>query len=97
MKAIEKNILVVSTREPRLYDRRSENGDGLVNGLLEDKTSHYGQDSNEAGIENWIKNCTATAATLVHAVGQSEDICRKWSELAIQNHFLSKRLYIGRI
>ena len=73
MRDIEKNILVVS-RKPGPYGRRSENGDSLVNGSLDDETSHHGQDSNEVEIKNWVKNCTATAATSVHAAGQSEDV-----------------------
>ena len=59
LRAIEKNILVASTREPGPYGRRSEDGDGLVNGTLKDETSHDGQDSNEVGIKNWVKKCTA--------------------------------------
>lgn len=37
MRAIEKNILVVSTREPGPTIRRSENGEGMVNGSVEDE------------------------------------------------------------
>ena len=55
MRAIEKNILVVSTREPGPCGRRSENGDGLVNGTMEDEISH--QTSNEVDMDNWVKDC----------------------------------------
>lgn len=43
MRAIEKNILVVSTREPGPISRRSETGDGMVNGSVE-------EDANAASI-----------------------------------------------
>ncbi|XP_012533906.1 cell wall protein DAN4 [Monomorium pharaonis] len=36
MRAIEKNILVVSTREPGPITRRGETGDGMVNGSVEE-------------------------------------------------------------
>ncbi|XP_011501577.1 PREDICTED: serine/threonine-protein phosphatase 4 regulatory subunit 2 [Ceratosolen solmsi marchali] len=66
MRAIEKNILVVSTREPGPYGRRSENGDSLVNGSIEDETSHHGQTSNEVEMESWVKDCTETTAVPVN-------------------------------
>ncbi|XP_014239017.1 serine/threonine-protein phosphatase 4 regulatory subunit 2 [Trichogramma pretiosum] len=60
MRAIEKNILVVSTREPGPLGRRSENGDSLVNGSLEDESLHHGQTSNEVDMDNWVKDCTTS-------------------------------------
>ncbi|XP_066603893.1 serine/threonine-protein phosphatase 4 regulatory subunit 2-like [Prorops nasuta] len=57
MRAIEKNILVVSTREPGPTARRSENGDGLVNGSLEDDTTLV-QTSHEVEMDSWVKDCT---------------------------------------
>ncbi|XP_003427660.1 serine/threonine-protein phosphatase 4 regulatory subunit 2 [Nasonia vitripennis] len=73
MRAIEKNILVVSTREPGPYGRRSENGDSMVNGSVEDETSHHGQTSNDVEVENWVKDCTTTAAATSHA-GENEEM-----------------------
>jgi serine/threonine-protein phosphatase 4 regulatory subunit 2 len=67
MRAIEKNILVVSTREPGPYGRRSENGDSLVNGSVEDETSHHGQTSNEVEMESWVKDCKETTSVPVNA------------------------------
>ncbi|XP_072751696.1 uncharacterized protein [Anoplolepis gracilipes] len=43
MRAIEKNILVVSTREPGPIARRGETGDGMVNGSVEEDTTSVTQ------------------------------------------------------
>lgn len=43
MRAIEKNILVVSTREPGPIARRGETGDGMVNGSVEEDTASVTQ------------------------------------------------------
>lgn len=43
MRAIEKNILVVSTREPGPITRRGETGDGMVNGSVEEDTASVTQ------------------------------------------------------
>lgn len=43
MRAIEKNILVVSTREPGPIARRGETGDGMVNGSVEEDTASITQ------------------------------------------------------
>lgn len=43
MRAIEKNILVVSTREPGPVSRRSETGDGMVNGSVEEDAASITQ------------------------------------------------------
>ncbi|XP_058803047.1 serine/threonine-protein phosphatase 4 regulatory subunit 2 isoform X2 [Phymastichus coffea] len=66
MRAIEKNILVVSTREPGANGRRSENGDNLVNGSVDDESSHHEQSSNEVDMENWVKDCTASTTVPLH-------------------------------
>ncbi|XP_015127434.1 serine/threonine-protein phosphatase 4 regulatory subunit 2 [Diachasma alloeum] len=56
MRAIEKNILVVSTREPGPAARRSENGDSMINGSMDDESpaTHH-----EVEMESWVKDCTA--------------------------------------
>ncbi|OXU23957.1 hypothetical protein TSAR_005008, partial [Trichomalopsis sarcophagae] len=54
MRAIEKNILVVSTRKPGPYGRRSENGDSMVNGSVEDETSHHAGENEEMSEENSV-------------------------------------------
>ncbi|KAG5330378.1 PP4R2 phosphatase, partial [Acromyrmex charruanus] len=43
MRAIEKNILVVSTREPGPITRRGETGDGMVNGSVEEDAASVTQ------------------------------------------------------
>ncbi|KAG5306036.1 PP4R2 phosphatase, partial [Acromyrmex insinuator] len=43
MRAIEKNILVVSTREPGSITRRGETGDGMVNGSVEEDAASVTQ------------------------------------------------------
>lgn len=43
MRAIEKNILVVSTREPGPIARRGETGDGMVNGSVEEDAASVTQ------------------------------------------------------
>ncbi|XP_020296023.1 serine/threonine-protein phosphatase 4 regulatory subunit 2 [Pseudomyrmex gracilis] len=43
MRAIEKNILVVSTREPGPIARRGETGDGMMNGSVEEDTASITQ------------------------------------------------------
>ncbi|XP_011308046.1 serine/threonine-protein phosphatase 4 regulatory subunit 2 [Fopius arisanus] len=55
MRAIEKNILVVSTREPGPAARRSENGDSMINGSMDEESSatHH-----EVEMESWVKDCT---------------------------------------
>ncbi|XP_063976295.1 serine/threonine-protein phosphatase 4 regulatory subunit 2 [Diachasmimorpha longicaudata] len=55
MRAIEKNILVVSTREPGAA-RRSENGDSMINGSMDEESpaTHH-----EVEMESWVKDCTA--------------------------------------
>lgn len=74
MRAFEKNILVVSTKEPgSAFGRRSENGDSLVNGSVEDETSHHGQSSNDVDMENWVKDCTNVTPVAMH-MGTNEDM-----------------------
>ncbi|XP_014219790.1 serine/threonine-protein phosphatase 4 regulatory subunit 2 [Copidosoma floridanum] len=80
MRAVEKNILVVSTREPGAFGRRSENGDSLVNGSVEDETSHHGQSSNDVDMENWVKDCTSATPTAMHTA-PNEDMAVDSSEL----------------
>ena len=58
MRAIEKNILVVSTKEPGSTIRRSENGDGMVNGSVEDDTP--GGETHEVEMDSWVKDCAAS-------------------------------------
>ncbi|XP_015587517.1 serine/threonine-protein phosphatase 4 regulatory subunit 2-like [Cephus cinctus] len=70
MRAIEKNILVVSTREPGPAARRSENGDGMVNGSVEEDTPST-QHSHEVEMESWVKECTP-ANTIVADTAENE-------------------------
>ena len=58
MRAIEKNILVVSTKEPGSTFRRNENGDGMVNGSVEDDAP--GGVSHEVEMDSWVKDCAAS-------------------------------------
>lgn len=61
MRAIEKNILVVSTREPGVAGRRSENGDSMVNGSIDDDSTTVTQQSNdEIETKTWDKNSPTT-------------------------------------
>lgn len=65
MRAIEKNILVVSTREPdHPATRRGENGEGMVNGSA-DETVAPSQASHEVEMESWVKDCAVEAAVAV--------------------------------
>lgn len=63
MRAIEKNILVVSTREPGPTARRSENGDGMVNGSTEDNGSRSPYD-----MDLWARACTLATTVTVQTV-----------------------------
>lgn len=63
MRAIEKNILVVSTREPGPSARRSENGDGMVNGSSEDNGSRSPYD-----MDLWTRACTLATTVTVQTV-----------------------------
>ncbi|KAK0162471.1 hypothetical protein PV327_006246 [Microctonus hyperodae] len=59
MRAIEKNILVVSTKEPGPAARRNENGDSMVNGTIDDdESTPTAQTTNEVEMESWVKDCT---------------------------------------
>lgn len=67
MRAIEKNILVVSTREPGPIARRNENGDGMVNGSVDEDTSVV-QPPQDVEMEYWEKDCPSTVTISVHTV-----------------------------
>lgn len=67
MRAIEKNILVVSTREPGPIARRSENGDSMVNGSV-DEAAAVTQPPQDVEMEYWEKDCTSTVTISVHTV-----------------------------
>ncbi|CAK9828571.1 Serine/threonine-protein phosphatase 4 regulatory subunit 2 [Anthophora retusa] len=67
MRAIEKNILVVSTREPGPIARRNENGDGMVNGSVDEDTS-ITQPPQDVEMEYWEKDCPSTVTISVHTV-----------------------------
>ncbi|KAK2577026.1 hypothetical protein KPH14_011986 [Odynerus spinipes] len=67
MRAIEKNILVVSTREPGPIARRSENGDSMVNGSV-DEVVPVTQPPQDVEMEYWEKDCTSTVTISVHTV-----------------------------
>ncbi|KAH0554352.1 serine/threonine-protein phosphatase 4 regulatory subunit 2 [Cotesia glomerata] len=65
MRAIEKNILVVSTKEPGPTARRSENGESMLNGSIDDDNiTPNNQSSQEVEMESWVKDCTADANSL---------------------------------
>ncbi|XP_043284875.1 serine/threonine-protein phosphatase 4 regulatory subunit 2-like isoform X2 [Venturia canescens] len=66
MRAIEKNILVVSTVEPGPTARRSENGDGMVNGSLDDETPSA-QSTHDVEMESWVKDCTSENSVAIPA------------------------------
>ncbi|XP_012274750.1 serine/threonine-protein phosphatase 4 regulatory subunit 2-A [Orussus abietinus] len=70
MRAIEKNILVVSTREPGSSARRSENGDSMVNGSVEEDATSM-QPSHEIEMDSWVKDCTTVAGVTVRATGDA--------------------------
>ncbi|CAD6228018.1 GSCOCG00006311001-RA-CDS [Cotesia congregata] len=63
MRAIEKNILVVSTKEPGPAARRSENGESILNGSIDDddNITPNNQSSQEVEMESWVKDCTGDA------------------------------------
>lgn len=67
MRAIEKNILVVSTREPGPIARRSENGDNMVNGSV-DEDAPATQPTQDVEMEYWEKDCPSTVTISVHTV-----------------------------
>ncbi|KOX79035.1 Serine/threonine-protein phosphatase 4 regulatory subunit 2 [Melipona quadrifasciata] len=68
MRAIEKNILVVSTREPGPISRRNENGDnGMVNGSVDEDAS-VTQPPQDVEMEYWEKDCSSTVTISVHTV-----------------------------
>ena len=67
MRAIEKNILVVSTREPGPIARRNENGDGMVNGSVDEETA-VTQPPQDVEMEYWEKDCPSTVTISVHTV-----------------------------
>ncbi|KAG7197028.1 hypothetical protein KM043_017561 [Ampulex compressa] len=67
MRAIEKNILVVSTREPGPIARRSDNGDGMVNGSAEEDATST-QPPQDVEMEYWEKDCSSTVTISVHTV-----------------------------
>ncbi|XP_003699247.2 uncharacterized protein LOC100882902 [Megachile rotundata] len=67
MRAIEKNILVVSTREPGSTARRNENGDGMVNGSVDEDTS-VTQPPRDIEMEYWEKDCSSTVTISVPTV-----------------------------
>lgn len=58
MRAIEKNILVISAREPGSTIRRNENGDGMVNGSMEDDAP--GGESHDVEMDSWVKDCATS-------------------------------------
>ncbi|XP_032678816.1 serine/threonine-protein phosphatase 4 regulatory subunit 2-like [Odontomachus brunneus] len=82
MRAIEKNILVVSTREPGPINRRGETGDGMVNGSVEEDTASVTQQQQQPpppspqttqsaaqDVEmEWEKDCASTVTISVHTV-----------------------------
>lgn len=51
MRALEKNILVVSTTEPNLGRRSTENGDGIMNGLESDHLLEGSDSGHDINIE----------------------------------------------
>ncbi|XP_031835601.1 uncharacterized protein LOC116428294 isoform X2 [Nomia melanderi] len=65
--APQKNILVVSTREPGPIARRNENGDGMVNGSVDEDTSAT-QPPQDVEMEYWEKDCPSTVTISVHTV-----------------------------
>ncbi|XP_076166992.1 uncharacterized protein LOC143146537 [Ptiloglossa arizonensis] len=67
MRAIEKNILVVSTREPGPIARRNENGDSMVNGSVDEDIS-VTQPPQDVEMEYWEKDCPSTVTISVHTV-----------------------------
>lgn len=51
MRALEKNILVVSTTEPNLGRRSTENGEGIMNGLESDHLLESSDSSHDINVE----------------------------------------------
>lgn len=74
MRAIEKNILVVSTREPGTPGRRNENGEGMVNGSV-DEEGLLGQTAAAAQdvemVDSWVKDCSAVTSVAVGVVASA--------------------------
>lgn len=69
MRAIEKNILVVSTREPGPIARRSENGDSMVNGSVDESAPVcITLPPQDVEMEYWEKGCSSTVTITVNTV-----------------------------
>ncbi|XP_034952520.1 serine/threonine-protein phosphatase 4 regulatory subunit 2 [Chelonus insularis] len=67
MRAIEKNILVVSTKEPGLAARRNENGDSMINGSIDEETPNT-ESAHEVEMESWVKDCTTESTVSLPSV-----------------------------
>lgn len=89
MRAIEKNILVVSTKDPGPLGRRSENGDGMVNGSLEDDASHHALiPSNKLEeVDTWEKTCAETTAVLLQMEDSEELNLERTTNALLKNSF----------
>lgn len=89
MRAIEKNILVVSTKDPGPPGRRSENGDSLVNGSLEDDTTHHTLLSTTKleEVDSWEKTCAETTAVLLQMEDSEELTLERTTNALLKNSF----------
>ncbi|XP_046823982.1 serine/threonine-protein phosphatase 4 regulatory subunit 2-like [Vespa crabro] len=75
MRAIEKNILVVSTREPGPIARRSENGDSMVNGSVDESAPVcITLPPQDVEMEYWEKGCSSTVTITVNTVEKDESL-----------------------
>lgn len=74
MRAIEKNILVVSTREPGPPGRRNENGEGMVNGSVEEEglLSQTAQDVEM--VDSWVKDCSSVTSIGINSAVDGETL-----------------------
>lgn len=65
MRALEKNILVVSTTEPNLGRRSTENGEGIMNGLESDHLLEGSDSNHDINVEEMDESPSRLRATKV--------------------------------
>lgn len=74
MRALEKNILVVSTTEPNLGRRSTENGEGIMNGLESDHLLESSDSSHDINVEEMDESPSRPRASkVIDAVLESEN------------------------
>lgn len=81
MRAIEKNILVVSTREPGPITRRGETGDGMVNGSVEEDAASVTQQQQQPPPPSSFSQPSQTTQSPVQpAQSTPQDVEMDWEQ-----------------